>query len=157
MALVRVLMRLEAVMAALAYAVTASLLLADVIARELFAQSLWGAQQTAVLCSILAGMLGLTLATGRSAHFRPEFADGLIRAKWVDRLGDLISALLFAVFTFYAFEFVLESRDFGDTVPVMGMILWPFQIVVLYAMGSSALKHLVFALTPEVKTALKKA
>lgn len=143
-------------MAALAYAATTVLLLGDVFAREFLSQSLWGAQQTAIICSILAGMIGLTLASGRQVHFRPEFADGLLRWPFIDRLGDLISTVLFAGFAFYAIEFVIESREFSDRVPVVNLLLWPVQIVVPYALLSSALKHLVFALNPAAKTALKE-
>jgi len=157
MTFLRFLMKVEAVVAACAYAVTAGLLLADVIAREFFAQALWGAQQTAVLCSILAAMIGLTLATGRGAHFRPEFADGVLPFPAVDRLGDLISAVLLAVFCYFAIEFVQESRSFSDRVAVVNILLWPVQIVVPYALASSALKHLVFAWAPHTKTSLKAA
>ncbi len=157
MLLLRFLMKAEAIVAAAAYAATTLLLLADVVAREFFSQSLWGAQQTAILCSILAGMIGLTLATGRGAHFRPEFADGVLRFKAIDRIGDLISAVLFAVIAYYAVEFVLESRDFGDRVPVVNLMLWPVQIVVPYAMISSAIKHAIFALSPQAKDELRTA
>jgi TRAP-type C4-dicarboxylate transport system permease small subunit len=154
MQLLRILMRIEAVVAALAYATTTLLLLADVVAREVFSQALWGAQQSAILLSILAGMIGLTLATGRQAHFRPEFADSVLRFNGVNRVGDLISAVLFAGFAYYATEFVIESRDFSDRVPIINIMLWPLQIVVPYAMASSAIKHAVFALKPDVKLQL---
>ena len=157
MRLLRFLMRIEAVVAALAYAATTLLLLADVVAREFFSQALWGAQQTAVLCSILAAMVGLTLATGRSAHFRPEFADGILRFAFVDRLGDLIAAALLCVFGYFAVEFVMESKEFADRVPVVNILLWPVQLIVPYALGSSALKHLVFAWDPTVKAELRKS
>lgn len=154
MQLLRILMRIEAVVAALAYAATTLLLLADVVAREVFSQALWGAQQSAILLSILAGMIGLTLATGRQAHFRPEFADSVLRFNGVNRVGDLISAVLFAGFAYYATEFVIESRDFSDRVPIINIMLWPLQIVVPYAMASSAIKHAVFALKPDAKLQL---
>ncbi len=156
MGLLRFLMRIEAIVAASAYAATTLLLLADVIAREFLSQALWGAQQTAVLCSILAAMVGLTLATGRGAHFRPEFADGILKFAFVDRLGDLISGILLLVFAYFAVEFVMESKEFADRVPVVNILLWPVQIIVPYALASSALKHLVFAWDPMVKTELRK-
>ncbi|MDA4845150.1 TRAP transporter small permease [Hoeflea poritis] len=154
MKILRLLMQTEAIVAALAYAATTLLLLADVFSREFLSRSLWGAQQSAILLSILAGMIGLTLATGRQAHFRPEFADGILAFSWVDRLGDLISAILFAGFAYFAVEFVVESRNFSDRVPVINLTLWPVQIVVPYAMASSAIKHFVFALNPAAKEQL---
>jgi TRAP-type C4-dicarboxylate transport system permease small subunit len=157
MLLLRILMRIEAAVAALAYAATTMLLLADVVAREVFSQALWGAQQSAILLSILAGMIGLTLATGRQAHFRPEFADAVLPFNWVNRAGDGISAVLFAGFAYYAAEFVLESREFSDRVPIINVMLWPLQIVVPYAMASSAIKHAIFALNPTAKRQLRGA
>jgi TRAP-type C4-dicarboxylate transport system permease small subunit len=154
MKLLHLMMRAEAIVAALAYAATTLLLLADVIAREFLSRSILGAQQSAVLFSILAGMIGLTLASGRGAHFRPEFADRLLPFPWITRFGDLLSAVLFAGFAAYAIGFVLESHDFADRVPVVNWLLWPFQIVVPYALLSSAIKHLVFALRPDAKSAL---
>jgi len=156
MKFLRFLMQTESIVAALAYAATTLLLLADVFSREFLSQSLWGAQQSAVLLCILAGMIGLTLATGRQEHFRPAFADGILAFSWADRLGDLIAAILFTGFAYFAVEFVAESRSFSDRVPVINLALWPLQIVVPYAMASSAVKHFVFALNPAAKEQLRR-
>lgn len=87
----------EAIVATAAYAAVAILLMTDVIGREIFGAAILGLQQIAVYGAIVAGFLGLTLATSDNAHLRPEFLDfvtapldGAAR-----RLGDALSGLFF--------------------------------------------------------------
>lgn len=141
----------EGIAAVTAYAVTCGLLLADVFARELFSQALWGAQQMAVYSAIIAGLLGLTIAVGENAHLRATFADGLLPFAWTVRLGDLISATLFAGLCWYAIEFVNESYEFRDRAAVIDIPLWPFQLVFPYAFATSTLRHLTFFINPGLK------
>ena len=65
----------ESIVAMAAYAAVAMLLMADVIGREMLGKSIFGAQQMAVYGAIIAGFLGLTLATSDNAHLRPGFMD----------------------------------------------------------------------------------
>jgi TRAP-type C4-dicarboxylate transport system permease small subunit len=141
------------VIAVTAYAVTCALLLADVFAREYLSQAIWGAQKLAVFGAIVAGILGLSIAVGNNAHLRAGFADRLLPYPWVDRLGDLISALLFAGLCWYAIAFVGESIRFGDRAEVIHIPLWPIQLVFPFAFGSAALRHFLFFLNPAVKPA----
>lgn len=139
-------------MATLAYAAVAGILMADVIGREVFATSFFGAQQLAVYGAIIAGFLGLTLATSDNAHLRPEFMDWAFR-RWsgIARLGDAISGAFFFAAAYVAWTFVAVSMEAGDRAPVLYFFVWPLQLVVPYACASAGLKHLVFAWWPEVK------
>lgn len=145
------LLKLEGLVAVAAYTVTCGLLLADVFARELLSQAIWGAQKMAVFGAIVAGILGLTIAVGNNAHLRANFADRILPFKWVDRLGDLISAALFAGLCWYAVEFVSESIQFKDKAEVINIPLWPVQLVFPYAFGTAALRHLIFFLMPGLR------
>lgn len=147
----RALLRVEGAVAVAAYAVTSGLLLADVFARELVSQSVWGAQKIAVFSAIVAGILGLTIAVGNRAHLRATFADGLLPWRWVDRLGDLVSALIFGGLCWYSIEFVSESIAYKDKAEVLYIPLWPIQLVFPYAFGTAALRHLVFCIDPDTK------
>ena len=143
----------EAIVAAVAYAAVASLLMADVIGRELFGQAFLGTQQLAVYAAILAGFLGLTLATSDNSHLRPEFMDFALR-HWsgpVERLGDALSCLFFLVAAYVAWTFVAISMEAGDRAPVLYFVVWPLQLVIPYAFLSAALKHLAFAARPDLK------
>src|SRR5210317_1855870 len=87
----------ESIVATAAYTVVAILLMIDVIGRELFATSFLGMQQIAVYGAIIAGFLGLTLATSDNAHLRPEFMDFVFKGRetLAVRLGDAISCVFF--------------------------------------------------------------
>lgn len=149
-----VLTRLEAILATLAYSGVVLILVAEVIAVDVFSAALKGSQQVAILSGIVACMLGLTLATSQSAHFRPSFADRILPQAWADRTGDVISAVLFAVFFVFAVQFVVQSHVFSDRAPVINMPLWPVQLVVPYVLASCAIKHAIFAISPKVKQSL---
>lgn len=140
-------------MATAAYTVVAGLLMADVIGRELFRTSFLGAQQLAVYGAIIAGFLGLSLATSDNTHLRPEFMDFVFR-RWtatVVRLGDLLSGLFFFGAAYVAWTFVDLSMGAGDRAPVLYFVVWPLQLVIPYAFVSCAVKHLVFAQRPDLK------
>ena len=145
------LLKFEGLIAVAAYTVTCGLLLADVFARELLSQAVWGAQKMAVFGAIVAGILGLTIAVGNNAHLRANFADNILPFKWVDRIGDLISAVLFAGLCWYSFVFVSESIQFKDKAEVINIPLWPVQLVFPYAFGTAALRHLIFFLRPDLR------
>ena len=152
--LLRVLTRLEAGLAVLACSTLVLVLVVDVIAVDVFSTAMRGSPQVGVLSGIVACMLGLTLATGSGAHFRPTFADNVIPYVWIDRVGDAISAALFGIFAVFAVEFVIQSHAYADRVPVLNVPLWPVQVVVPYVLASCALKHMVFAVSPKTKDAL---
>ena len=142
------LLRFEGMIAVSAYALTCSLLLGDVFAREFLSQAIWGAQKLAVFGAIVAGILGLTIAVGNNAHLRAGFADRVLPWGWVDRAGDLVSAALFGGLCWYAIAFVGESLEFRDRAEVIGIPLWPIQLVFPYAFGTAALRHLIFFVAP---------
>lgn len=133
--------RIEGLIAVAAYAVTCGLLLADVFAREFLSQAIWGAQKMAVFGAIVAGILGLTIAVGNNAHLRANFADRILPFDWVDRIGNLVSAALFAGLCWYSVEFVGESLEFNDKAEVIGIPLWPIQLVFPYAFATAALRQ----------------
>ena len=149
---------LESIVATAAYAVVAGLLMVDVVGRELFAATFLGLQQLAVYGAIVAGFLGLTLATSDNAHLRPAFLDFLAgrHQALVARLGDVLSAGFFFAGAYVAWTFVQVSMQAGDKAPVMYFVLWPLQLVIPYAFGSAGAKHLIFALHPALKPAQDK-
>ena len=151
--LVRSLRFIEAICATAAYAVVAGLLMTDVIGREVFGTSFLGAQQLAVYGAILAGFLGLTLATSDSTHLRPEFMDFVLRKYTVfaQRLGDAISACFFFFGAYIAWTFVAVSMSAGDKAPVLYFVVWPLQLIIPYAFASAGLKHTAFAAQPTLK------
>jgi len=143
----------ESVIATVAYAVVAGLLIADVVGRELFDASFLGSQQLAVYGAIIAGFLGLTLATSDNSHLRPAFMDFVFKRfeSKVQRLGDGVSAVFFLIAAYVAWTFVTQSMDSQDKAPVLYFVVWPLQLVIPYAFISAGVKHLIFAWQPELK------
>lgn len=143
----------ESVSAAAAYAAVALLLMYDVVAREVFGQALLGTQQLAVYGAILAGFLGLTLATSDNSHLRPAFMDFLVAKIHIpiERIGDTISAIFFFIAAYIAWTFVVVSFEAGDKAPVLYFVVWPLQLIIPYAFLSAGTKHLIFSLRPDLK------
>jgi TRAP-type C4-dicarboxylate transport system permease small subunit len=141
----------EAAVAVSAYMLVAGLLLADVLGREFFGTSIYGAQKVAVIATIAAAFMGLSMATGRGSHLRAEAMDRLVPRQFsalADRLGQLVSFALFAALTWYSLQFALGTRSLGLRLPVLGWQMWPMQMVLPVAFGLSAIKVLLFFLHP---------
>jgi len=148
------LLQAESVLAAIAYAVVVALLLGEIIARELFSTSIWGSQKMAVFAAIIAAFFGLTLATAANAHLRPQFADNWWPRHWqptIARLGDLLSAAIFAGLGVVAAMYLKDTYANGDRAAVLYWPLWPIQLILPYAFFASGLRHLAFGLWPELK------
>ena len=149
--LISFLKRIEGIVAVCAYIMTAGLLLGEVIAREFFLESIWGSQKIAVFGAIVAGSIGMAIATSENSHLRPTFADGILPQPWVDRAGDLISAGLFIFFGYFGIQMVVETYEFKIVAEVIRVPLWMIQIVFPYAFFSAALRHIIFAISPDLK------
>ena len=151
--LINIIRLIEAISATAAYAAVACLLIIDVIGRELFKVSFLGSQQLAVYGAILAGFLGLTIATSDNSHLRPEFMDFLLKKydHSVKKLGDFISGMFFLGACYVAWTFVEVSMEARDRAPVHYFLVWPLQMIIPYAFASAGLKHLIFCLRPELK------
>jgi len=153
-AFLAVLFKLEAAVATMAFLAIALLLLADVAMRELAGSSIWGAQRISVYLMILIGFLGLGLSADRGRHLRPRFADRLVPIAWsgaADRIG---SAIMFAVFLYFAWlgvDFVKSAYRYGDLAQTIKTPLWMIELVVPYAFLSISLRYLFFAIWPALK------
>lgn len=142
---------LESAAAALAYALVAGLLIADVVGREVFGNGVFGAQKMAVYGAVVAGFLGLSLATAKNSHLRPSFLDFVIQNDAIERVGDFFSAAFFLAMAYIGGEFVQQSFEYADRAAVLYWLLWPIQLVIPYAFVSTSLRHLIFGLYPELK------
>ncbi|MEZ5741010.1 MAG: TRAP transporter small permease [Burkholderiaceae bacterium] len=150
----QVLCRIEAFIASLAYVIVAGLLFGDVISRELLGQGFSGTPQFATLLTVVAGFMGFALVSHDGTHLRIEAVDHLLPA-WTanahERLGDAVSAAICLFFAVVAARFVLGTWQADEVVAVLYIPLWPWQAVLAYGFGSSALRHLVFAWRPDLK------
>ncbi len=146
--------RFEATVAATAYVIVVLVMLIDIIGREFFDLSLMHSSKIALFSAIIAGMLGLGLATSSGTHIRPRVTDHLLPQVLqipLQRLGDVLSAGLFLYAGYISFGLVRSSYEIGFLVPVVDWPLWWFQSIMPYAFCSNALRHASFALSPALK------
>lgn len=151
------LFQVEAAVAACAYSILAITVLADVIFREIFSFSILGTQRFAVYMSIIAGFLGVSLATAAGVHMRPRVADSWLPEKWnpqINRLSSLVTSIIFGTTGYYAYLFWHTGLTMGDTAPVLHWPLWPIQFVLPYTFFSSALRFFLSAVFPELNPAV---
>jgi TRAP-type C4-dicarboxylate transport system permease small subunit len=150
---------LEATICVVAFTLTASALMADVLAREFFGNGIFGAQRFAVWTTAIAGLLGFALVTAERGHLRPTFADRLVpRAldPYMDRVGDVVSAAICGFLGWYAIGFVQSSMQLGERGMAIPIKVWPIQTVLIWMFFSSALRHLIFAVRPDLRPVPRK-
>lgn len=150
----RTLYRLEAFAATVAYVTVAVLLIGDIIGREVFGSPIHGAQKIAVYAAIVAGFLGLSLATAANMHLRPSFLDGVLPKRFertIQQISDATACLFFLSMAVVGAMFVAESMKYSDRAAVLYWLLWPIQIVIPYALTTTAIRHGIFALWPDTR------
>jgi len=150
---------LEATICVLAFSITAVALMADVLGREFFGNGIFGAQRLAVWSTAVAGLLGFALVTAETGHLRPRFADGWLpkaAEPYIDRLADIISAVICIGLGWYAVDFVRNSAALGERGMAISIVVWPIQTVLPWMFLSSALRHVCFAVWPALKPVPKQ-
>lgn len=143
----------ETAVAVLALVVMTSVVFVDVLGRELIGQGIPGAQRIGVYAFVLAGFLGLPLATARGAHLRPKFADSLFppRARsTVAVIQHALAAILSLGLAWFGLSFARQTLALHEVSPVLEIPIGLVQLVLPYAFLSSGLCHLVFALNPDL-------
>ncbi|BCH20567.1 hypothetical protein MesoLjLc_03440 [Mesorhizobium sp. L-8-10] len=147
--------RIEGLVATVAYVIVAVLLIGDIVAREILGIPLLGTQAIAVLAAIVAGFVGLSLATAAGSHLRPEAFDKVLPRRfdsYLERASDLVAAAFYVAIACFAILFVTESRAAGDRIAVLFFPLWPVQLVMPIAFLSCAIRHFFFAIDPKLKS-----
>lgn len=147
----RALNTVESVAAAIAYVLVAALLIGDVVGREIIGKGIFGASKMAVFAAIVAGFLGLSLATAANAHIRPAFMDWVFPGSWAARIGDGFACAFFCAAAVFGILFVIQSYEYKEKAAVIYWQLWPIQMVIPYAFFSTSVKHGIFALWPGLK------
>lgn len=146
----------ETSVAVVCFVIATAAIVLDVILREVFALVTGDAIKLALYLLIVAGLLGLGLATSAGTHIRPRFADtwlakGLILP--AQRLGDFIAAAAFLIAGYYSAVLVGIALDFDFRIDGIDVPLWLPQSIMVYAFASNASRHLIFAVDPSLRPA----
>lgn len=126
----------------------------DVCAREFFKTGIPWAQKGAVYMMIWAGFLGAILVTHKVEHLRPEVADKLWKGKlrkFFLRFQNFLIFLFTVAMAYYSFEYVKESKGFGDMNVIINMPMWILQAIIPYTFLSMSFRYLYFIFCPKEK------
>ena len=126
----------------------------DVGAREIFQTGIPWAQKGAVYMMIWAGFLGAILVTHKIEHLRPEVADKLWKGRgkiFYLRIQNLVVFLFTSLMAWYSFQYVAESREFGDRNVILDMPMWALQTIIPYTFISMSLRYSYLVLFPRDK------
>ncbi len=147
------LLKIESIVAATAFLLTAAAVLADVAGREIFGQGIWGSARFAVYGAVTAGFLGIGVATSAGMHLRPTFADGWLPKSLeppMRHIAPAVTAILYFAVSWYAIQYVYETYVYGQAAPVLDWPLWMVQVVMPYAFLSNGVRHLIYAIQPDL-------
>jgi TRAP-type C4-dicarboxylate transport system permease small subunit len=146
--------RVQRILAGVCIALLSILISLDIFGRELFSHGFHWAQKTSVYLMIWAGFLGSSLTNNKGAHLRPEIADRL----WPEslkgvfhRLRHFVSSVFCLGATYFSMEYVIESREFGDSNPMLGGFpLWIVQLVIPITFLLMGLTSLIFSINDKI-------
>lgn len=149
--------RAERAITTTAFVVLIVVVFADVVSRELTGTGLHWARQAGVYANLFVVMFGLGVASAGGAHLRPRFADGWLPARFnevLDRLQDAGMAVFCVAFAGIGIAVVAESFVLADRSVVLRIVVWPFQAVIPIAFTLAGLRHLAYAIFPELRPSL---
>jgi TRAP-type C4-dicarboxylate transport system permease small subunit len=158
--------RAECMLAVAAFALVALLLVADAVGRELLgplvaalggsagAIALVGGTKAAVYALVVGIYAGIGVAAASGAHFVPRVGRGWLPARWnptIERLGDLVTALVWLAAAVYAAELVRATHASGLRAPMLQWPVWTVQLALPIGFASAALRYLCFAWWPQTR------
>jgi len=152
--LLRILYVLETTVCVVCFVFVTLAILSDVIGRELIGRSIFGSQRLAVLANAIVGLVSFSIVVGTGGHLRPSGVDKLVPRAWspaMDRVADVVSALLCVGLAWFAALFVRDTHKFGETMLSLPLPLWPVQLALPYTFLSAALRYLIFAAWPRYR------
>lgn len=125
----------------------------DVLRREFTGSGWFGAPQVGVVGMIVVAYMGVSLASANGSHFRPKFADIVLR-RW-DRVANRIGEFGFAIFCYFmsyiAFGVSVESFELDDVSAVLRWPIWPVQGVIVMGFGLVAVRHTLYGIFVDLR------
>jgi len=138
------------------FLVLIAVVFADVVSRESVGTGLHWARQVGVYANLIVIMFGLGLASAAGVHLRPRFADHWLPANWsdtLDRLRDAGMALFCLGFAVVATGIVYQGFELGERSAVLGIVIWPVQVVMPLVFIVATFRHGTYALYPGLRPA----
>lgn len=152
--LIEIVTTIERLAAGLCISFLAIILIGDVLSREVFGHSWPWAQKLGLHLMIFAGGIGVSLASSKGSHLRPEVGDQILPKRLLPALTTLREFCVTAFCAFYlyiSFVYVAQSKEFGDLNVVTGVPLWVVQAVFPFVFLMVTLKHLIYTVMPSTR------
>lgn len=159
--------RVEVWIAVLAFSAIAVILVYDVISREVLVPLLrtfglsdvrvvlYGSQKVAVYCLVFGSFAGIGIATWTGAQLIPRVGFKAVPAAWntvMNRLADVVTALVLCGLTYVAAKFVGESMASGQLGSGgLQIAIWKVQIAIPLGFGSAAIRYWAFVIWPQTR------
>lgn len=150
----RQLTRVEQAIAVGGLLLTAVALLVDIFAREVLYSSIFGSLRIAVYSTAFAALIGFCVCVASNSHIRVSIFDGLTPPSWrpaIYRLADVVSFAICIVFAWFAVNYVWQTYLVGETDVSLNVVIWPFQLVLVWMFVSAALRYGLFAIYPALR------
>lgn len=138
----------------LAFVLMTAVVFADVVSREITGSGLPWARQVGVWANIVVTMIGLGIASSTGSHLRPRFADRWLPSSWepvLIRVQEGIMATFSLVFATLIGVVVFESFVLQEKSAILRVVVWPMQLVLVMAFVIAGIRHLGFAIYPELR------
>lgn len=154
---------IERALSVIAFSAIGALIFVDVFGREFVgpvgralgfemgATGLFGAQKMGIYALVIGAFTGLGVSVATGSQLVPRVAFGWVPASWgptVDRLGNLVSGVLFLAVAWYALVFVRSSFEIGTVIPGLEWKAWIIQSVFPVGFTSAGCRYLVFFIWP---------
>ncbi|MBI5731031.1 MAG: TRAP transporter small permease [Ignavibacteriales bacterium] len=105
----------------------------DIILRELFDGGFIWAKELAAFLMIWVGFVGASLAAKENKHIVVGIPEKLFPKKVLPYVSLFASVIIFTVtilIAYLGFNYVLETKEFGETSLVLNIPLWIVQIII---------------------------
>jgi TRAP-type C4-dicarboxylate transport system permease small subunit len=158
----------ECWVAVAAFGFIATILLLDVIGRELVgpllrllgldpgATGIFAAQKLSIFALVVGSFAGVGIATATGSHIVPRFAYGWVPAAWgpaMDRLARVLTGLFLVAVAWFGFAFVASSFATDLRAPVLDWPVWPIQLAIPLGFLSAAGRYFLYAAWPALEPA----
>lgn len=154
---------LERWIAVIAFSLIGALIFADVAGREfvgpvgrflgfdLGSTGVYGASKMSLFLLVIGAFSGLGVSVAAGAQIVPRVAFNWVPKSWnapVDRIANLLSAIVFFAVANYGTVFVLSSREIGTVMPGLDWPVWIIQSAIPIGFASAGIRYLIFAIWP---------
>jgi TRAP-type C4-dicarboxylate transport system permease small subunit len=157
--------RAECWLAVACFVFISSLLVLDVLAREVYSPlanalgsggggGLFGAHKLAIFALVIGSFAAIGVATATGSHLVPRVGYHWLPSAWspvIDRLADVITGAVLLVAAWYGVQFVLATKEYGLVAPVIDTSPWMIQLAIPLGFVSAAGRYFIFALWPGAK------